>query len=121
MKVFTYYDPDLEKEPVGAIIRLWELSWRAHGWTPQLLVPRLARAHYKFEKTMDYWQQFELAYKINNEPGSMVEFRVLNNGWVCGTGPLEVPVATFPELAPLVKFTPEHTIQDMLTLGPYAL
>jgi hypothetical protein len=134
MRAFTYYDPDLEPEPAGPIIRLWELSWRANGWEPRLLAPRLARRHPDFKKDGTYWDNFWLAADFQEEQhGAMVDFRTFNNGLKPGDPPLcgmawylnpKNPklaefIGEFPEKKVLVHFSPEHTLADMLTLGPY--
>ena len=92
MRVFTYYDPDLESAPVGHIIRAWELSWKAQGWEPTLLIPRLARTHPYFKRTLSetpdekdrhYWVGLYCALEVatKNDPDkamASVSFRTFN-------------------------------------------
>lgn len=121
VRVFTYYDPDFEPEPAGPIIRLWELSWRAHGWEPRLLIPRLARRHPDFRADGTYWEHFALAMRTQKEPGSCVDYRTFNNGLRPEDSAEANPASMFPKKGLLVRFTPEHSLADMLTLGPYAI
>lgn len=122
-RVFTYYDPDFESGPVGPIIRLWELSWRANGWKPRLLVPRLAQRHPDFKSAHTYWERVWLAFSqaVKSESRNVVvDFRTLNNGY----SPKNVSsfrMTGFPETGALVSFSKEHTLEDMLTLGPYVI
>lgn len=45
MKVYTYFDANLDIPDQGKIIRHWFLSWRNNGWKPHMLTPRTFSRH----------------------------------------------------------------------------
>ncbi len=48
MKVYTYYDPTVQKcglPPQDGVVRLWAESWAKHGWEPRILTERVVRMH----------------------------------------------------------------------------
>ena len=50
MRVYTYYDqvPGINIEEEKQLIRLWEISWKKHGWTPIVLSIQTAMKHPEF-------------------------------------------------------------------------
>ena len=53
MKVYTYFDPTVQRcglPPQDGVLRLWAESWKKFGWTPRVLTDRLARMSPDFDQ-----------------------------------------------------------------------
>lgn len=50
MKIYTYFDATPGMSDQAPLIALWERSWRAYGWEPQILFPRIAEQHPLFKE-----------------------------------------------------------------------
>jgi hypothetical protein len=138
VNAYTYYNP-----VPGAIwnsrdqlelIKLWEKSWRKHGWNPVVLSEAHAKKHPRFpefkqifwslptEYGHDYEGQCFMRYaavSIQKQPMSlMLDYDVINYGFT----PEDALVATRKYLDPrLIFFSAEGRHHCGMTLGPWEL
>src|SRR6266508_1768181 len=80
LTIYTYWDSS-EHAPKhqAELIRLWEHSWRARGWTPRILTVRNAQKHKLFKQShpIDYPR---LAFEANRRKGRLVDVTEINFG-----------------------------------------